>query len=198
MIEFVVLDTEFTAWQGSMARQWSEPWEHREVIQIAAVRVQALGSDISIKETFNELVQPSINKQLSDYVIALTGIEQHMLEEFAVDFPSSLQQFWQFCRNGTVPVISWGNDGDVLQENCQLQSLPMPTFTAGFHDLKTLLTNQNIPFDVVNSGKLASHLGIDLPGKEHNALHDVRSIVSAMQYWMSNYHLSLDDGLGLS
>ena len=191
MIEFVVLDTEFTAWQGSMQRQWSESWEHREIIQIAAVKVQANGTHIRIVDTLNELVQPVINPQLSDYVMALTGIAQHTLDNTAVDFPSSLQQFWHFCRNGTLPVVSWGNDGVVLQENCQLQAVAMPVFSGGFHDLKTQLRAQHIAFDNVNSGRLASHLGIDLEGKEHNALHDVRSIVSAIQYWQENHSFSL-------
>lgn len=191
MIEFVVLDTEFTAWEGSMQRQWSEPWEHREIIQIAAVKVQASRTGIRIIETFNELVQPVINQQLSDYVVALTGIEQHTLEDLAVDFPSSLHQFWQFCHDGVLPVVSWGNDVVVLQENCRLQSVCMPAFPSGFHDLKLALHAQQINFDNVNSGKLASHLGIDLKGKEHNALHDVRSIVTAIQFWQESQGFSL-------
>ena len=65
MIEFVVFDTEFTAWEGSMQRQWSEPWEHREIIQIAAVKVQASSTNVRITETFNELVLPVINPTLS-------------------------------------------------------------------------------------------------------------------------------------
>lgn len=191
MIEFVVLDTEFTAWEGSMQRQWSEPWEHREIIQIAAVKVQANSTDVRITETFNELVLPVINSKLSDYVVALTGIEQHTLDDLAVDFPSSLHQFWQFCYEGTLPVVSWGSDALVLQENCRLQSVSMPTFAGGFHDLKAALRAQQVKVENVNSGKLASHLGIDLKGKEHNALHDVRSIVSAIQFWQKNKGFSL-------
>lgn len=191
MIEFVVLDTEFTAWQGSMQRQWSEPWEHREIIQIAAVKVQANEHNIKIVASFNELVQPIINPQLSDYVMTLTGIEQETLDDLAVDFASSLQQFWQFCHHGRLPVISWGNDAQVLQENCRLQSVTMPIFTSGFYDLKTQLTFQNIEFDNINSGRLASHLGIELAGKEHNALYDVRSIVSAIRFWVEHRQFSL-------
>ena len=38
--EFVLFDLEFTAWEGSLERGWSEPWEAREIIQIGAVRVK--------------------------------------------------------------------------------------------------------------------------------------------------------------
>ena len=30
---FVIYDTEYTAWEGSLARNWSGPNEHRELLQ---------------------------------------------------------------------------------------------------------------------------------------------------------------------
>ena len=39
--EVVVFDTEFTAWQGSMERGWSGPGEHKEIVQIGAVLLDA-------------------------------------------------------------------------------------------------------------------------------------------------------------
>lgn len=193
MIEFVVFDTEFTAWPGSRERQWSDPWEHREIIQLAAIKVCLVNQELKITESFNELVLPRINPQLSDYVVQLTGIEQHMLQDLAVDFPSALNQFRQFCVNGSLPGYSWGNDARVLLENCQLNELLWPDFSAGLFDIKPLLKNQDIKFMDVNSGRLAKSLGIELSGKEHNALHDVRSIAAALQYWVTQGQLNLRD-----
>ena len=39
--KIVVFDLEYTAWEGSMGRCWSEDWEHREIVQIGAVLVDA-------------------------------------------------------------------------------------------------------------------------------------------------------------
>lgn len=193
MTEFVVFDTEFTAWSGSIERQWSESWEHREIIQLAAVKVKLVDRQLRIVESFNELVLPQINPQLSDYVVQLTGIEQRMLQDMAVDFSSVLQQFRQFCQDGKLPGYSWGNDASVLLENCKLNELPWPDFSAGLFDIKPLLKTNNIEFVDTNSGHLASSLGIEIIGKEHNALHDVRSIVAALQHWVTQGHLDLSN-----
>ena len=53
-MQIVIFDTELTPWEVSMQRQWSLDWDHREVIQIV------------------------VNSTLSDYIIQLTGIEQHV------------------------------------------------------------------------------------------------------------------------
>ena len=193
MTEFVVFDTEFTAWPGSRERQWSESWEHREIIQLAAIKVSLIDQQLNITESFNELVMPRINTELSDYVVQLTGIEQHMLLDLAVDFPSVLTQFRQFCANGKLPGYSWGNDAKVLMENCVLNKLAWPDFPAGLFDIKPLLEDQSIAFMDINSGRLASSLGIELVGKEHNALHDVRSIVAALQHWVTQEQLDLSN-----
>ena len=44
----VVFDLEWTAWEGSIQRGWSEDWEHREIVQIGAVLVDALAGFKSI------------------------------------------------------------------------------------------------------------------------------------------------------
>ncbi|MCY7295683.1 3'-5' exonuclease [Alteromonas sp. a30] len=191
MQEFVIYDTEFTAWAGSKERQWSEPWEHREIIQLAAVKVQILDNALKIIESFNELVIPSINPQLSDYISKLTGIEQNTLHNLGVDFPSVLKQFWQFCGNGQLPAFSWGDDAKILRENCQLTNTAFPSFALGLFDIKERLQQQNINFPNTYSGQLAASLGIQLNGKEHNALHDVRSITAALQYWIEHAGLQL-------
>ena len=41
--EIVVCDLEYTAWAGSLQRGWSDPGEHREIVQIAAIRLSTVG-----------------------------------------------------------------------------------------------------------------------------------------------------------
>src|SRR5882762_1688961 len=63
----VVYDLEYTAWEGSQARGWSGPGEHREVVQIGAVR---LDPHRGWAETASlaRLVRPRINPRLSAYL----------------------------------------------------------------------------------------------------------------------------------
>ena len=37
---FVLYDTEYTSWEGSLQRGWSRPDEHRELVQLSAIRVR--------------------------------------------------------------------------------------------------------------------------------------------------------------
>jgi inhibitor of KinA sporulation pathway (predicted exonuclease) len=189
-MQIVIFDTEFTAWQGSADRNWSLDWEHREIIQIAAVKVELGQTGAQVVSSFNTLVKPTINPTLSDYIIELTGIEQHVLDEMGVDYPAALQQMYLFSQQGTLPCYSWGNDKQVLIDNCLLNAIDMPQFSADFYNLNTTIRNANIDGAHLCSGELASHLGLDLHGHVHNALYDVRSIALALNYWVDQGLLS--------
>jgi inhibitor of KinA sporulation pathway (predicted exonuclease) len=183
-MQIVIFDTEFTAWQGSKDRKWSLDWEHREIIQIAAVKVELDQTGAQVVSSFNTLVKPTINPSLSDYIIELTGIEQYVLDEMGVDYPAALQQLYAFCSQGTLPCYSWGNDKHILIDNCLLNGIPMPDFSADFYNLHRMAREVNIDGAHLCSGELASHLGLDLQGHTHNALYDVRSIALALNLWM--------------
>ena len=189
--DFVIFDTEFTAWEGSRERQWSEPWEQRELIQIAGLRVSVNEGHLTVVKAFDELILPIQNPELSAYIMALTGIQQSELNARGVDFCSAIEQFWQFCGMGQIPVFSWGNDAVILQENSHLNDIELPVFAGGIRDIRPYLRSQAIHVPATNSGHLAKTLGIQLDGNEHNALFDVRSILSALQFWVDNKQLNI-------
>jgi len=189
--EIVIFDTEFTAWPGSRERSWSEPWEARELIQLAAVKLDLQQQELVVLQSFNELIRPVNNPVLSDYIKQLTGIEQPLLDEMGIDFVSAMISFYQFCHQGNLPCFSWGPDGTVLQENCQLYQWQSPVFQSGFYDLKVALQQQGIEVAHLCSGELANALDIKLEGHIHNALHDVRSIMSALNFWLDKGQLDL-------
>jgi len=70
--EIVIYDTEFTTWEGAMERGWSGENEHRELVQIAAQRIN-LQTQVVVG-SFEVLVQPVVNPQLSEYFIDLTHV----------------------------------------------------------------------------------------------------------------------------
>jgi len=37
--QIIIFDTEYTAWEGAKERNWSGSGEHREIVQIAAVKI---------------------------------------------------------------------------------------------------------------------------------------------------------------
>ena len=68
MKNYILFDTEFTAWEGSQKRNWSNDNEYREIIQISALKIK----NSKILDKLNIYVKPCINKILSDYIINLT------------------------------------------------------------------------------------------------------------------------------
>ena len=72
-----IFDLEFTAWEGSLARQWLGPGEFKEVVQIGAVRLNL--HSLELEDSFDCLVRPRVNSVLSDYVENLTGISNRRL-----------------------------------------------------------------------------------------------------------------------
>jgi inhibitor of KinA sporulation pathway (predicted exonuclease) len=191
VFDCVLFDTEFTAWDGSKQRNWSLDWEHRELIQLAAVRVTISEDQALIVSSFNELIKPSINPQLSDYICDLTGIQQQVIDDMGVDFESALQQFFQFCNQGKLAALSWGNDGKIIAENCALYRVKMPTFDAGLHNLQILAQRLKLTGCDLSSGELAGANGIELSGHKHNALYDVRSIGLALNAWLKDKRVSM-------
>jgi inhibitor of KinA sporulation pathway (predicted exonuclease) len=180
----IIFDTEFTAWQGSAQRNWSLDWEHREVIQIAAVKVQINPNSVRVISSLNTLVRPIVNPTLSDYIVELTGIEQQVLDDMGIDYQAALQQLYAFCEHGVLPCYSWGNDQRVLSDNCLLNGIDMPDFSGGFYNLHAMARRMNVDGAHLCSGELANHLGLNLKGHTHNALYDVRSIALALNNWM--------------
>ena len=193
-MQLIIFDTEFTAWEGSQQRQWSEPWEYREIIQLAAIEVRIEDNQaVTINKSFNEIIKPVRNPQLSDYIISLTGISQSMVDDMGVDFPSALSLFYQFCSEGTIPCFAWGSDAEVLQHNADLYGLRTPDFSRGLLNLNEMIRNKGMAEANLCSGELARHLGLDLTGHNHNALYDVRSIALALEFWLKNRLLSVAD-----
>ena len=178
----IIYDTEFTSWPGAQERDWSGENEHRELVQIAAIRINA-NTLCEIDQPFNMLIAPRLNPILSDYFIDLTGITQADLDRYSTTFEDAYTAFCTYCGNS--PAYAFGRDDHVINENITLYALTdhLPAFES--HTLVPWFEN-NIP-EIFNgtgvcSGTLARAVGADLNAPAHNALNDVRSIRAALHH----------------
>ncbi len=71
---FIVMDLEYTAWEGSLERNWSGPGEVREIIQLGAVEVTRTVRTWVVGRRLDVHVRPKINPNLSLFIQKLTGI----------------------------------------------------------------------------------------------------------------------------
>lgn len=182
--EVIVFDLEFTAWDGSLARGWSEPWEWREVIHIGAVRCDA-ADDYRELESFEVFVRPRRNPRLSAYITALTGITDDDLDRRGVDFSSALAAFMAFCRPDT-PLMMNGKDAQILCENCMLEGIDIPFPRTRASNLRPLLIQATgLPHETLISSELPRLLSLPPQPEKHTGLDDARAIVAALRHLRS-------------
>jgi len=176
--EVVLLDTEFTAWSGSMERGWKGPGEYKEIVQIGAVRLD--GASLRELAAFEILIRPLKNPRLSDYLIALTRIDNDRLERDGIDFPTALARFQQFARDR--PFYCFGRDDRLIAANAASLGLPDPWPDRQATDLKDWLLRVGVKLAGIHSGELAAHVGAKSQGLAHDALVDARSLAEAVRF----------------
>ena len=192
-MHLVIFDTEFTSWPGAMERNWSGEGEYREIFQIAAIKMRLENRVLSYVESFNEIIKPTINPNLSEYIIELTQIRQDMVDDLGIDFRSSFGQFQSFFHEEACIGLSWGNDEEVLRENCRINKCSEDWVLPKLLNLRKIALSKQLSGTHLVSGELAKHYGVELKGHKHNALHDVKSIAATLQIWIENADLSRSD-----
>jgi len=186
---FIIFDTEFTAWKGSMERDWSGENEYKELVQISALKIKKKGKNIIITKKLNIYVLPRINRNLSEYFINLTGITQETVETKGISFRQAIETFYRFCKDSNevkYPLYSMGNDYYIIKENLKLNSINKRSrfykWEKKFHDISPFFS----PFVNVNyytSGTLYKAFKI-VPNSEinvHNASWDCLSLFLSLK-----------------
>jgi inhibitor of KinA sporulation pathway (predicted exonuclease) len=176
--EVVVFDTEFTAWVGSMERRWSGPGEHKEIVQIGAVVLDA--ASLQERRALSILIRPVRNPVLSDYFVALTRITNERLSREGRDFSTGLAAFVEIIGNR--PLHCYGRDDRIIAANAALIGRPHLWPNHSATNLKSWLLEIGVPLAGVHSGALAAHVGAAAQGIAHDALVDARSLAEAVRY----------------
>jgi len=172
---FVIFDTEFTSWEGAQARDWSGENEHREIIQIGAVRVENLVE----ADTFCVYVKPKINPVLSDFIKNLTHISQNDVDSKGFVYKDAQEAFYGWCDG--LPMFSFGTDGAVMEENSTLNEVTFPFSVDSFKDVRPFLKAFGVDTRKYMSSTIPEAFGAEAPPHPHNALNDARSILLALQ-----------------
>lgn len=175
----IVFDTEFTAWEGSVERAWKGPGEHKEIVQIGAIAIDA--ETLEEISSFSLLIKPILNPVLSDYLVALTRITNARVQAEGVDLAQGVNAFLKFAAGRSLHC--YGRDDKIIAANARLIGLnDLWPREAVASDLKDWLTQVGISAAGVNSGNLAAHVGAKSQGIAHDAVVDSRSLAEAVRY----------------
>jgi inhibitor of KinA sporulation pathway (predicted exonuclease) len=190
--EVVIFDTEFTAWRGSVERNWAGPGEFREIVQIGAVRADA--KTLAEVASFAVLIRPVRNPVLSDYFVDLTRITNERVAAEGTDFATGTKAFAAFV--GKRRMYCYGRDDRVIARNAELLGKPQLWTNTTAVNLRTWLVDIGIALTGVSSGTLAKHVGSVSQGLAHDALIDARSLAEAVRYLVKNGAPNPFDGNG--
>lgn len=187
MNEAIIFDTEYTAWEGSLENNWSRPGEQKEIIQIAALKVEVKKNSILEKDFINIYVKPQINPELSPYIKNLTGISQRDIDEQGVDLIKAIELMNRFSENAAINSYSWGPDFEIISQNVFVLGLdPKKVGLVGqFTDLRDVFASHDSKYRTICSGQLHEVFGVTLSSQAHNAIHDVKSIYVAFNQILS-------------
>jgi inhibitor of KinA sporulation pathway (predicted exonuclease) len=170
----VIFDLEFTAWAGSMESRWTRPGELTEVVQIGAVKLDAA----SLKEVdaFEVLVKPRVNPILSDYLVALTGIDNKQLAARGVDFITAHRAFLDFTAAGR----TWahGRDDLILAGNLKLYGWDGALPVLSYSNAIPWFAAQGVDLKGKRACDVAEAAGAIFEGRKHDALADARGVAA--------------------
>lgn len=173
----VLFDTEFTAWEGSMANRWLAPGEFREMVQIGAVKIDA-GSLAPIAE-FEVLIRPRFNPVLSDYFMTLTGITNDAVKARGVDYRDGYERFVDFV--GDDAMAAFGRDDLVLIDNLALYGIADAPPLPSHRNIAEWLRANGIRTKGLHACDVAAACGAAFEGRKHDALDDARSLMMGVQ-----------------
>lgn len=176
----VVYDTEYTAWKGSQEREWGNADEHREIVQIGAVKVLPRDGFVEVG-SFSQLVKPRKNNKLSQYFKELTGIEQEDVDRQGIDILAALQLFFDFVGHDLA--LSNGGDHTVFEENVSLVGAEMPLCHGALADVRPILERiTGLNCRELNTVSLPAVFNFEIEAlKFHQALDDSRIICRAIR-----------------
>ena len=169
---FTVYDLEYTAWPESQETSWGKENQHREIIAMAAIRVN---DGLRETDSFIRYMNPS--QDVSDYIVDLTGISRETIKN-GESFSDALQSFNAFIDGA--PAWSYGNDAVIIGENLALNDCEELLPPTPLQNIKPFINHADPTTTNVNSGALASHYSVDLDGEQHNPVYDARSILAAL------------------
>ncbi|PIR78135.1 MAG: hypothetical protein COU28_03250 [Candidatus Magasanikbacteria bacterium CG10_big_fil_rev_8_21_14_0_10_36_16] len=177
----IYVDTEYMYDGMFYEKRMAREEDKKQIIQIATILFDCKKNEEIA--SLDILVKPIFHEKLPEFFVELTSINEEMIKEKAIDFISALHKFVEFCND--YPIWTFNNDYNVFKQNCEFYNLEIP-FKKPFIKVKPLLKNWNIDENKYSSGTLYKAANLNMDGHVHYALHDVRSMANAVNYFEKN------------
>ena len=190
-MSFVIFDTEYIADKG-MKEEGFCGWQNREVIQIAALKVN---NKLDVVDKLNLYVKPKLHNEIPQYFVDLTGIDDEIMRKEGVAFESAYKLFKDFVGKDICYSHGWNfnqdndADGEVMREMLTTYNMTdenQPNYQNIAYWFRDKYKEKGINVETQSSGEIATILGKEDELKElclqiHNAFYDVYSILLGLK-----------------
>lgn len=185
---FVLIDLEYTAWEGSVSRKWKGQNEFREIIEIGALHIDYSNNFYKVINRFNQLVIPTINKNLSNYIVDLTGITNDDIINNGISFNRAFNNFILFLKNTSKNVFQYGTDSEVIRENLKINSIDYDLDKINFNNIRPFIEKRlNIQKNKIDSSGLCEYLGLKDNNIKHRAIEDCLALLKVINFINKKY-----------
>jgi inhibitor of KinA sporulation pathway (predicted exonuclease) len=128
---------------------------------------------------FECLTRPRLNKVLSAYFVALTGIDNDQLAARGVDFERAYRDFVEFADGA--PIVAFGRDDLIFEANIRLYGIaglpPLPRHL----NITPWLRNNGLDTKGKHACDVGPLAGAPFSGRRHDALDDARSVLAGVR-----------------
>jgi inhibitor of KinA sporulation pathway (predicted exonuclease) len=164
---FLVLDSEFTCWDGP-APDGMQP----DIIEIGVV--EAAGETMAETRYGRYLVRP-VQSTVSAYCTGLTGISPDDLRRFGQPLPESLRTLAKAFGPGQKRLVTWGADWSALDGQCRRDGVANPFPRDNVVDLAAVVALARGRSDRIGLSGALEMYGLDFDGTPHGAVDDARN-----------------------
>lgn len=188
---FVIFDTEYIADKG-MKEEGFCGWQNREVIQIAALKVD---NNLQVVDKLNIYITPKLHKKIPQYFVDLTGIDDEIMLKNGMNFEDAYKVFKSFVGEDVCYSHGWNfdkendSDGVVMREMLKIYNVideKQPDYKNIAYWFRDKYIEKGIKVEMQSSGEIATILGEEDELKQlclqaHNAYYDVCSILIGLR-----------------
>lgn len=180
-MQYILFDIEATCWDGFH----SNPIQ--EVIELAAIRMDRFGIR---QDTFQSLVQPELNPQLSFYCRNLTLIDQAAVDTAAL-FKEVYEDFeiWTDADPDTY-FVAWGKfDYQIMEQEC-LRIFDESSLIDNYIDFREYYTSAKDLYPDTGLAKALQYEGMEFEGQPHRAMPDTHNMTRLFERYFDYVDIS--------
>lgn len=177
----LLIDSEFTCWEGSLASGWSDPAFPAEIIEIGIIAYEPVTQKRIAH--FSSLAKPIVNPELSEYSLDLLPITQDEIDN-APSYPDMVEaiETWLLAHaDPDSPTVGWGLlDRKFISLHGERCGVPDP-FGDRPHIAMDVLAKAALGIErgaSIEREDIRDRLGLkDISGR-HRALKDAEDLIS--------------------